>query len=78
MKTNQRQRVIGDISYTLAKVVHGLMVEWKFQQVIAKNDGKYRGTAEGTWVPVRGIEIPCIYFLYGPKAHKSNVREKIK
>ena len=54
------------------------MVEWKFQQVIAKNDGKYRGTAEGTWVPVRGIEIPCIYFLYGPKAHKSNVREKIK
>ena len=58
---------------TEAKIVHGLMEEWKFHQVIAKNDGKYRGTAEGTWMPINGIEIPCIYFLYGAKAHKSNV-----
>ena len=49
------------------------MIEWKFQQVIAKNDGKYRVTAEGTWVPVSGIEIPCIYFFYGVKARKSSV-----
>ena len=72
MKTNQRKKVIGDIPCTLAKIIHGLMVEWKFHQLIAKNDGKYRSTAEGTWVLVGGIEIPCIYFLYEAKVHKSN------
>ena len=28
----------------------------------AKNDGKHTGETEGTWVPVIGIETPCIYF----------------
>ena len=27
-------------------------------------------------MPGSRIEIPCIYFLYGAKTHKSSVREK--
>ena len=35
-----------------------------------KSLGKHIGAPEGTWVPVIGIEISRIYFLYGAKAHK--------
>ena len=46
--------------------------------MIAKNNGKHSGTPEGTRVSVSEIEIPCIYFSCGKKAHKSSVLEKIK
>ena len=32
--------------------------------MILKNDGKRRGAHEETQLPVSGIEINCIYFLY--------------
>ena len=52
---NQRKKVIGYISDTLTKVVHGLMAEGKVHQIIAKNDRKHKGELEGTWVPVSGV-----------------------
>ena len=51
----------------MSKVVHGLMAEKKFHH------GKHKGAPEGTWVPVTvsGLEIPCIFFVWG-NAHKSS------
>ena len=77
--TKQRS-LVSDLqkSNTLAKVVHGLMSEWEVQQVTAKIDGRHRDASGGTWVPVAGIEIPCIEPLYGAKTQKSSVRKKSK
>ena len=63
-----KERHIEHIPDTLAKIVHGLIAEWKVDQVIAENDG-----TKGTLMPVcYGIEIPY-FFLYGTKTHKSSV-----
>lgn len=42
-----KERHIEHIPDTLAKIVHGLIAEWKVDQVIAENDG-----TEGTLMPV--------------------------
>ena len=65
--TNQRKKVIGHITDTLAKVNHVVMTMWKVHQVIAKNNGKHRRTPEKTRVSVSEIEIPCIYFSCGKR-----------
>ena len=74
-ETNQKMIVIGNIPDTLAKLVHGLMSDWKVLQVIANTDGKHRDAPERTWVLVGGTEITNIYFLYGIKVHESSMRE---
>ena len=66
-------KVIMHTPDTLAKVVHGLMSEWKVFQVIATIDGKHIGAPEETWVPVGGINMTFFYLLYGVKVHKSSV-----
>ena len=66
-------KVFRYIRDNLAKVVHELMAEWKVHHVLAKADGKHRDAPEGTWMSVSRIEISCIYFLYGAKAHKNSV-----
>ena len=66
-------KIVGRIPDALAKVAHELMAGWKVLQLIAKNDGKHRGAPEGTQVNASRIEITCIYFLYGAKAHESSV-----
>ena len=57
----------------MTKVGHGLMPEKEIFHVMVKIDVKHRGAAEGTWLPVGRIEIPCFCFLCGVKVHKSNV-----
>ena len=68
-------KVVGYISDGLAKVRHGLMLEWKVLQIIPKIDGKHRCAPKGTWLSVGDIEISCIYFFYGKKVHISSVRD---
>ena len=72
-KNNQRMKDIGHIPDTLIKVGHELMSEGKVLQVIVKIDVKHRGAAEGSWLSVGKIEIPCFCFLYVGKVHKSSV-----
>ena len=65
-KNNQKNKVTGYIPDTLAKVVHGLVAEWKFHQMKAKNDVKH----EGTRVLLSRIESSCIYLLKGQRLIK--------
>ena len=69
-KNNQKNKVTGYIPDTLAKVVHGLVAEWKFHQMKAKNDGEHRGEPEGTRVLLSRIENSCIYLLIGQRVIK--------
>ena len=71
-------KVIGPIPENLIKAGHELMLEWKFLQVIVKNNVKHRGAAERTRMPVAKIEIRCFCFLYEGKVHKSSVLKNIK
>ena len=66
----------GHIPDALAKLVHGLMSEWKVLQVIVKTTWKHRCALKGTWVHDGEIGIPCIYFLCGVQVHESSVRQK--
>ena len=40
--------------------------------------GKERKAPEGIWVLGGGIELPCKYYLYGPKLHKRFVRDALR
>ena len=60
------------------------MAEWKDHQVIVKNDGKHRGTHEGTWVPVSGLRFSAFIFCMGQRLIKvvyerklNNVKKKV-
>ena len=72
-KTNQRMKIIGHIPDALAKLVHGVMSEWKILQMIDKIDEKHKIAPEGTCMPGGGIGIACIYILYGAKIYKTNL-----
>ena len=45
-KNNQRMKITGHIPCALAKIVDGLMLEWKNLQVIDKVDGKKQGSTK--------------------------------
>ena len=66
-KNNQKKNVTGYIPDTLAKVLHGLVAEWKFHQMKAKNDMKHRREPKGTRVLLSRIGNSCIYLLIGQR-----------
>lgn len=43
--------ISGNIPYVLAKIVDGLMSEWKVLQVLDEIDWKHSVSPEATWVP---------------------------
>ena len=54
------------------------MQEWKIYKVSATISGEKRKAPDGDWVLGGGIEIPCIYFLYGPVIHKTFVGKELR
>ena len=60
-KTNERMKVIKHILLdALAKVINGLISEYKILQVTAESDGEHRVLPKETWVYGSEIEIPWI------------------
>ena len=37
-----------------------------------------RKAPEGTWVIGGGIKLPCVYYFFGNKKHKAQVRKQIR
>ena len=70
--------VVGHIPEALAEKLFPLMKRWKLYQIKVTITGEKRRAPEGTWVLGRGIELPCTYYLYGPKIHKCIVRNSLK
>ena len=60
------------------KSLFPLMKEWKLYKVTATITVEKRRVPDGTWVLGGGIELPCTYYLYGPKIHKCNVKISLK
>ena len=65
--------IVGHLPEALAEKLFPLMKEWKLYKVTATITGEKRRLPEGTWVLGGGIEVPCTYYLYGPKIHKCNM-----
>ena len=50
----------------------------KVYEITCTVTGQSKKAPEGTWVLSGGIELPCRYFLYGPKIRKREVRKCTK
>ena len=78
VKSNNVGCIVGHVSEALAEKLFPLMKEWKLYKVTATITGEIRRVPERTWVLGGGIELPCTYYLYGPKIHKCNVKNSLK
>lgn len=70
--------VVGHVPEALAAILYPLIKTWKIWKVTVVITGQHRKAPEGTWVLGGGIELPCTYFLYGPKLHIRFVRDMLK
>ena len=70
VKEKNSNKIVGHIPEPLAKILYTLMKSCKVYEITC--------TITGQWVLGGGIELPCRYFLYGPKIRKREVRKCIK
>ena len=68
---------LGYVPEALAEKFFPLMKQWKIYEIKDIITGEKRRAPEGTWVLGGGIELPCKYYLYGPKVHKCIVRKSL-
>ena len=78
VKEKNSNKIVGHIPEPLAKILYPLMKSWKVYEITCTITGRSKKVPEGTWVLHGGIELPCRYFLYGPKIRKKEVRKCIK
>ena len=78
VKEKNSNKIVGHIPEPLAKILYSLMKSRKIYEITCIITGQSKKVPEGTWVLGGGIELPCRYFLYGPKIRKREVRKCIK
>ena len=78
VKEKNSNKIVGHIPDPLAKILYPLMKSWKVYEIMCTITGQSKKALEGTWVLGGGIELPCRYFLYGPKIRKREVSKCIK
>ncbi len=70
--------IIGHVPDALAQVICPLLKNGTVTSMTGEITGEARKAPEGTWVQGGGIELPCSYYLFGNKKHKSQVRKQIR
>ena len=80
VKTIEFDEIIGHIPEFLAQVLAPMLLSGEILSihVVKKCSGESRNVPEGTWMLRGGIEIPCIYQIYGCKKKKQNIRAVIR
>ena len=69
---------VGHIPEGLCQPLTQLFKDGSIVQITSEIIGGPRSAADGTFVPGGGLEIPCIYHLFGPREKKRLVRLAIK
>lgn len=64
---------IGHIPEGLCQPLTQLYKDGKIVQITSEITGAPHSAAEGTFVPGGGLEIPCVYHLFGPRDKKGSV-----
>ena len=78
VKEKNSNKIVWHIPEPLAKILYPLMKSCKVYEITCTITGQSKKAPEGTWVLGGGIELPCRYFLYGPKIRKREARKCIK
>ena len=78
VKEKNSNKIVGHIPEPLSKILYPLMKSWKVYEITCTITGPSKKAPEGTWVLGGRIQVPCRYFLYGPKIRKREVRKCIK
>ena len=68
--TGKKEAVVGHIPEPLAQILDPMLKDGTIHSIIVKITGEKRGAPEGVWVQGGGIELPCKYFVCGPKNFK--------
>ena len=76
--TDKKEAVVGHVPGPLAQILGPMLKDETIHSITAKITGEKRGAPEGVWVQGGGIELPCKYFLYGPKESKARVRSALR
>ena len=69
---------VGHIPEGLCQPLTQLFKDGCVVEITSEITGAPRSAAGGTFVPGGGLEIPCIYHLFGPRDKKVLVRSTIK
>ena len=59
------------------QLVGPMLKDGTIDSITAKITGEKLGATEGVWVQCGGIELPCKYFVYGPKEFKARVKSEL-
>ena len=78
VKEKKSNKIVGHIPEPLAKIIYLLMKSWKVYEITCIITGQSKKAPEGTWVLGGGIELPCRYFLYGPKISQKVYKRQIR
>ena len=76
--TDKNEAVIGNIREPLAQILGPMLKDETVHSIVAKITGEKRRAPEGVWVQGGGIELPCKYFVYGPKKSKPRVKSELR
>ena len=74
---NYKDQTVGHVPDGLAMKLVPLLENSMITCMEAIVKGEPRDALEGKWTLGGGIEIPCIYILYGSKTNKRYVRNKL-
>ena len=59
------------------QLVGPMLKDGTIDSITAKITGEKLGATEGVWVQGGRIELPCKYFVYGPKEFKARVKSEL-
>ena len=72
-----KDNIIGRVPDALAQVICPFLKDGTVTSMTGEITAEARKAPEGTWVLGGGIELPCIYYLFGNRKHKTQVPKEI-
>ena len=76
--TGKKEAVVGHIPEALAQILGPMLKDGTLHSITAKITGEKRGAPVGVWVQGGGIELPCKYFVCGPKKFMARVKSELR
>ena len=70
--------IIGHVPEDLAQVICPFLKDGTITSMTGEITGEARKAPGGTWVLGGGIELRCVYYLFGNRKHKAQVRKQIR
>ena len=74
----QDNKTIGHLPEQLASKIHPCMVDGMITEITGAISGDERDAAEGKWVQGGGVELPCVFRIYGQICNKLAVKDILK